>query len=151
MRAVVQRVSRASVRVEGQPASEIADGLVVLVALAPSDGESDVTALAKKLVELRIFPDGGGKMNLSVQDVGGSVLLVSQFTLLADVRKGRRPSFTGAAPPELAEPLLARLAGAIVDAGVECMTGQFGAHMDVELVNDGPVTLVLDIADGRVV
>lgn len=150
MRAVVQRVSRAAVRVDGELESEIGDGLVVLVGVAPDDDEADVAALAQKLVDLRIFSDDDGKMNRSVLDVDGEVLVVSQFTLLADARKGRRPSFVGAAPPEHAEPLLERLVAAIVKAGVPCPTGRFGAYMEVELVNDGPVTLVLEVADGRV-
>jgi D-tyrosyl-tRNA(Tyr) deacylase len=137
--------------VDGELASEIAGGLVVLVGAAPSDSDADVTALARKLVELRIFSDDDGKMNRSVVEVGGELLVVSQFTLLSDTRKGRRPSFAGAAPPEQAEPLLERLVDAIIDAGVPCGTGRFGAHMEVELVNDGPVTLVLEVADGRVV
>lgn len=136
---------------DGELASEIAGGLVVLVGAAPSDSDADVTALAYKLVELRIFSDDDGKMNRSVVDVGGELLVVSQFTLLSNTRKGRRPSFVGAAPPEQAEPLLERLVEAIIDAGVPCGTGRFGAHMEVELVNDGPVTLVLDVTDGRVV
>jgi D-tyrosyl-tRNA(Tyr) deacylase len=151
MRAVVQRVGRAAVRVDGEPVSEIADGLAVLVGVAPSDGDAEVVALARKLVELRIFSDDDGKMNRSVADIGGEVLVVSQFTLLGDTRKGRRPSFVGAAPPELAQPLLQRLVETIADAGVPCRSGQFGAHMEVELVNDGPVTLVLEVADGRVI
>jgi len=137
--------------VDGELASEIAGGLVVLVGAAPSDSDADVTALAHKLVELRIFSDDDGKMNRSVVEVGGELLVVSQFTLLSNTRKGRRPSFAGAAPPEQAEPLLERLVAAIIDAGVPCGTGRFGAHMELELVNDGPVTLVLEVADGRVV
>ena len=136
---------------DGELASEIAGGLVVLVGAAPSDSDADVTALAHKLVELRIFSDDDGKMNRSVVDVGGELLVVSQFTLLSNTRKGRRPSFVGAAPPEQAEPLLERLVEAIIDAGVPCGMGRFGAHMEAELVNDGPVTLVLDVTDGRVV
>lgn len=130
--------------------TEIADGLVVLVGAAPGDDDADVSALAHKLVELRIFPDDDGKMNRSVADIGGEILVVSQFTLLGDTRKGRRPSFVGAAPPELAEPLLQGLVETISDAGVPCRTGQFGAHMEVDLVNDGPVTIVLEVANGRV-
>lgn len=150
MRAVVQRVSEASVRVDGGVVGEIGTGLLVLVGVAPGDGAADGEALAAKLVGLRIFPDDEGRMNRSVVDVGGSVLVVSQFTLLADTSRGRRPSFIGAAPPEEAEPEVRRLAQMIGDRGVACPTGTFGAMMEVRLVNDGPVTLVLDVADGKV-
>jgi len=150
VRAVVQRVGRASVCVEGDAIAEIGPGLLVLVGAAQGDTTEDAVALAEKLVSLRIFPDQERRMNRSVLDVGGDVLLVSQFTLLGDVRKGRRPSFTAAAAPELAEPLVDAVASAVRSAGVACLTGVFGAMMDVELVNEGPVTLVLDVAGGRV-
>lgn len=150
MRAVVQRVSSAEVRVDGEVASSIGAGFVVLVGVAPGDGKADAAALAAKLVELRVFADDAGKMNRSVIDVGGEILVVSQFTLLANARKGRRPSFVGAAPPHVAEPLIIQLAAAISERGVGCQSGRFGAHMEVALVNDGPVTLVLEVADGRV-
>ena len=150
MRAVIQRVSEASVVVDGEVVGEIGRGLLVLVAVAPGDGAGDSQALAAKLTGLRIFPDDEGKMNRSVSDAGGAVLLVSQFTLLADTSKGRRPSFVGAAAPEVAEPEVERLAGLIRERGVPCETGRFGAMMQVRLVNDGPVTLVLEVADGRV-
>ena len=144
MRVVVQRVSRASVEISGEPIAAIDEGLLALIGVAPSDGPSEAEAAAGKLVGLRIFADDEGKMNLSVGEVGGSVLLVSQFTLLGETTKGRRPSFTGAAQPELAEPLIESLAAAVSERGIPTFTGQFGAHMVVSLVNDGPVTLVLE-------
>ena len=150
MRAVVQRVGRACVRVDGETVAEIGQGLLVLVGAAEGDTAEDSAALAQKLVALRVFPDEDRRMNRSLSDIGGEVLLVSQFTLLGDVRKGRRPSFTAAAAPELAEPLVDAVAFAVRTSGVICHTGVFGAMMDVELVNDGPVTLVLDVAGGRV-
>lgn len=149
MRAVVQRVSEASVIVDGEVVGEIGRGLLVLVGVAPDDSPADADALAAKLVGLRIFADDDGLMNLSVADVAGGILVVSQFTLYGDARKGRRPSFVGAAPPEVAEPLIDRLAEAIGDAGISVATGRFGAMMKVGLVNDGPVTLVLELADGK--
>ncbi len=151
MRAVIQRVSEADVSVEGETTGAIGTGLVVLVGVATQDTERDAIALATKLVGLRIFPDHDRKMNRSIVDAGGSMLLISQFTLLADVRKGRRPAFTGAAPPEIAEPLLAALAAAIEAEGVEVEQGRFGAMMKVSLTNDGPVTIVIDVVDGKVV
>lgn len=144
MRVVVQRVSRASVEVRGNTVASIDHGLLALVGVAPTDGASEVEAAADKLVGLRIFADDDGKMNRSVSDVEGSVLIVSQFTLLGDTTKGRRPSFVGAAQPELAEPLIESLIAAIESRGIPTATGKFGAHMLVSLVNDGPVTLVLD-------
>ena len=150
MRAVVQRVSEASVTVAGEVVGRIGKGLLVLVGVAPDDGVAESEALATKLAGLRIFADDAGKMNRSVADVGGAVLLVSQFTLLADTSRGRRPSFVGAAGPEVAEPEVERLAALIRDHGVPCETGTFGAMMEVRLVNDGPVTLVLKVVDGRV-
>lgn len=150
MRAVVQRVAEASVTVAGETVGRIGPGLAVLVGVAPGDGTADAHALADKLVGLRIFPDGEGKMNRSVVDAGGEVLVVSQFTLLADLRKGRRPSFVGAADPDHAEPLVEEVAARVAAAGVRSAGGRFGASMEVHLVNDGPVTLVMDIAEGRV-
>jgi D-tyrosyl-tRNA(Tyr) deacylase len=150
MRAVVQRVSRASVTVGDRTVGAIGPGLLVLVAVAPSDTSGDAEALAGKLCDLRIFGDDAGRMNRSVVDVAGSVLVVSQFTLLAAARKGRRPSFAAAAPPEIAEPLIAEFAAMIAARGVTVAGGEFGAMMDVSLVNDGPVTLVLDVVDGKV-
>lgn len=144
MKVVLQRVSRASVRVDGETLGEIETGLVLLVAIAPEDDESTLAWMAKKCVELRIFPDEEGRMNRSVQDAGGGVLLISQFTLYGDARKGRRPSFIGSAAPELAEKLYLRF-GALIEAlGTRVAYGRFAAHMDVELVNDGPVTLILE-------
>ncbi len=151
MRAVIQRVSEADVSVEGEMIAAIGTGLVVLVGVATEDTEHDAMTLATKLVGLRIFPDDDRKMNRSIVDAGGSMLLISQFTLLADIRKGRRPAFNEAAPPEIAEPLLATLAAAIEAEGVEVEQGRFGAMMDVSLTNDGPVTIVIDVVDGKVV
>lgn len=151
MRAVVQRVSRASVTVDGDVVGEIGRGLLVLVGIGPDDSTDEADALAGKLVGLRIFADDEGRMNRSVGDVGGGILVVSQFTLYGDVRKGRRPSFVGAALPEVAERLVERVVDAIRVEGVDVATGRFGAMMDVGLVNDGPVTLVLELADGKLI
>jgi D-tyrosyl-tRNA(Tyr) deacylase len=148
---VVQRVTRAAVRVDGETVGEIGRGLLVLVGAAAGDGPADAAALAEKLAGLRIFPDDEGLMNRSVVEAGGAVLVVSQFTLYGDVRRGRRPSFIAAAPPAAAEPLVGLVAEGLQRAGVPCATGRFRAHMEVELLNDGPVTLVLDVAGGRVV
>ena len=150
MRAVVQRVARAEVVAGGEPVGRIGRGLLVLVGVAEGDGPADAEALVAKLVGLRIFPDDEGRMNRSVAEVGGEVLVVSQFTLLGDVRKGRRPSFVGAAHPDTAAPLVDLVALGVREAGVGCATGRFGASMAVDLVNDGPVTLVLEVAGGRV-
>jgi D-tyrosyl-tRNA(Tyr) deacylase len=150
MRAVVQRVAAASVVVDGATVGEIDNGLMVLVGVEPDDSIRDADALADKLAGLRIFPDGADKMNRSVLDVGGKVLLVSQFTLLADVRKGRRPSFVGAAAPEAAAPLIEQLADHLRDRGVPVETGSFGDKMQVKLINDGPVTLVIRSEQGRI-
>ena len=147
MRAVVQRVSRASVTVEGAVVGEIGAGLLVLLGITHDDGEAEAALLAKKIAGLRVFEDNGGKMNLALADVGGAVLAVSQFTLYGDVRKGRRPSFTGAARPEQAEPLYRRFCQALAAEGVPVAEGIFQAHMAVSLVNDGPVTLWLDTAE----
>jgi len=144
MRVVIQRVSRASVSVQGQTVASIGRGLLALVGVAQDDGEEEALRLARKCAELRVFSDVEGKFNLSLLDVGGGALVVSQFTLLADTRRGRRPSFTGAAPPESAEPLVEAFARALREAGVPTQTGRFGAKMTVELVNEGPVTIVLD-------
>jgi D-tyrosyl-tRNA(Tyr) deacylase len=144
MRAVLQRVSRASVRVAGELKAEIGPGLLVLLGVAKGDREADADSLAQKSAELRIFEDAAGKMNLSVADVKGSVLVVSQFTLAADVQKGRRPSFDPAAPPELADQLYQRFAAQLRARGLPVETGVFGAMMEVELVNHGPVTFVLE-------
>jgi D-tyrosyl-tRNA(Tyr) deacylase len=144
LRAVVQRVSRASVTTEQQRTAEIGAGLLVLLGVATADGPADVRYIAGKVRELRIFPDADGKMNRDVLDAGGSVLLVSQFTLVGDARKGRRPSFDGAAPPALARALYEDVARELREAGVRVATGVFQALMDVELVNHGPVTILLD-------
>ena len=150
MRAVIQRVADASVTVDGVVTGAIDGGLLVLAAIATEDTPSDVAVMADKIVGLRIFADEAGKMNRSVVDAAGSVLLVSQFTLLADVRKGRRPSFTAAAPPGEAEVLIRELGDAIASHGVPVEHGRFGALMAVRLTNDGPVTIVFDVADGAV-
>ena len=145
MRVVLQRVKSASVAVEDEMISEVGPGLLLFVGVAASDGEAEADWLAEKLAGLRIFNDEEGKMNLSVRDVGGEVLAVSQFTLLADTKKGKRPSFVGAAPPEEAESLFDYLCERLRAAGVVSVkTGSFGAMMSVELVNDGPVTIVLE-------
>ena len=144
MRAVAQRVSRAAVCVDREEVGQIARGFVVLLGVADGDGAEDADYLAHKIVELRVFEDSAGKMNHSLIDVGGSVLAISQFTLLGDCRKGRRPSFTDAARPELAQPLFDHFVAAVRSRGIAVQTGQFAAHMMVELVNDGPVTLLLD-------
>ena len=144
MRCVVQRVSRAKVTVEGEITGEIGMGYMVLVGAEEGDTETDVNYCAEKIANLRVFEDAEEKMNLSVSDVGGGVLLVSQFTLLADARKGRRPSFIRAARPEVAEPLFEQLVSKVAAHGIPVATGRFRTHMEVELVNDGPVTILLD-------
>ena len=144
MRAVVQRVSRAKVSVGGETVGEVAAGWLVLLGVAPGDSRKQADWLAEKVANLRAFTDAEGKMNLSVQDVGGSVLVVSQFTLYGDCQKGRRPSFTGAAPPAVAEPLYEAFVEALKLLGVPVATGRFAADMQVELVYDGPVTFVID-------
>jgi D-tyrosyl-tRNA(Tyr) deacylase len=144
MRAVCQRVSEARVTVDGAVTAEIGPGLVVLLGVARDDGPTEVERLAGKVSRLRIFGDDRGKFDRSLVDVNGSALVVSQFTLIADTRKGNRPSFADAAPPEQAEPLYERFCGALRAEGVPVETGVFGARMDVELVNDGPVTIVLE-------
>jgi len=144
MRAVCQRASEARVRVDGAVVGEIGTGLVVLLGIARDDEEALVERVAGKVARLRVFADDAGRFDRSVMDVGGGVLVVSQFTLLADTAKGNRPSFTGAAPPEEAEPLYERFCAELRALGLEVATGVFGAAMAVELVNDGPVTIVLD-------
>ena len=144
MRAVVQRVRSATVTVNGRTVGTIGPGLLVFVGVASDDGPEDARYVAAKVLELRIFPDADGRMNRSVVETGGSVLVVSQFTLMADCRRGRRPSFDHAAAPPLAEALYLDVVRAIRDAGVSVATGEFRAHMDVDLVNDGPVTMLLD-------
>jgi len=144
MRACVQRVRRARVHVAGQVCGEIGCGLLVLLGVAEGDADEDARFLAGKIAGLRVFEDDRGKMNLGLADVGGSMLVVSQFTLLGDCRKGRRPSFTGAAPPEEAQRLYRVFVDAVVAQGIEVATGRFREHMQVELVNDGPVTLLVE-------
>lgn len=144
MKAVLQRVTRASVTVEGDHVSEIGDGLLILLGIGPEDTEEKARMMTKKIAALRIFSDEAGKMNLSVRDVGGSAIVVSQFTLFADCRKGNRPAFVGAAAPSLAAPLVDRFVELLSEQGVPTQTGVFGAHMDVELLNSGPVTIILE-------
>lgn len=147
MRVVLQRVSRASVTVDGLPVGSIGGGLLLLAGVEDGDDAAVAQKLAQKCAEMRIFSDDEGKFNLSLTDTGGEALVVSQFTLLADVRKGRRPSFVRAALPEVAEPVVEAFAEALRALGVATQTGRFGAHMDVELVNDGPVTIVVDSSE----
>ena len=144
MRALLQRVSRASVTVDDKVISQIGKGLVVLLGVGHGDGQEQVTFLADKIANLRIFEDNQGKTNLSILDVKGEAIVISQFTLYADSRKGRRPSFTDAALPDVAEPLVNRFAELLREHGVPTQTGQFGAHMLVEIHNDGPVTIWLE-------
>jgi D-tyrosyl-tRNA(Tyr) deacylase len=144
MRILLQRVSRAEVRVEGTSRGAIQDGLVALVGIGPRDDDATVTTMAGKCVDLRIFRDEEGRTNRSLVDVGGSMLVISQFTLFGDTRKGRRPSFIGAAAPDLADRLVDVFADAVAARGVPIARGVFGAEMEVELVNDGPMTIWLD-------
>ncbi len=147
MRIVLQRVRRASVAVGGATVAEIGGGLLLLVGAAEGDDAGEARRLARKCAEMRIFSDAEGRFNLSLVDSGGEALVVSQFTLLADTRRGRRPSFTAAAPPEIAEPLIEAFAQELRALGVRTQTSQFGAKMEVSLVNDGPVTIIVDSAD----
>ena len=144
MRAVVQRVSRARVTVESRSIGQIERGLVVLLGVGSEDGESDADYLAEKIAALRIFPDAEGKMNRNVNEISGALLAVSQFTLYGDARRGKRPSFDGAARPELARGLFEYFVEQVRSLGLRCETGQFQAEMKLELVNDGPVTILLD-------
>ena len=144
MRVVLQRVSRGRVSVDGRSVAEIGNGLVILLGVGPGDGEPQINYLVEKIANLRIFEDDAGKMNRSLLDVGGEAIVVSQFTLYADTRKGRRPSFTEAARPELANPLVDRFAELLRNQGVPTQTGEFGAHMLVEIENDGPVTIWME-------
>jgi D-aminoacyl-tRNA deacylase len=145
VRAVVQRVSRAEVRVDGSVVGRCDHGLLVLLGVARGDAAADAIRLAGKIARLRVFPDDEGRFDRSVVDGGGGALVVSQFTLLADTRKGNRPSFTAAAAPDEAAPLVDALCDALRAEGLQVATGVFGAQMEVELVNDGPVTIVLDV------
>ena len=146
MRVVLQRVSRAAVRVDGRVTGEIGIGFLVLAGFAPTDSDETLGWMAEKILGLRLFGDAEGKMNLDLAAVHGAVLVVSQFTLYGDARKGRRPSFVDAAPPEVAIPLYERFVALLKErgAGIAVATGEFGAMMDVDLVNDGPVTLILE-------
>jgi D-tyrosyl-tRNA(Tyr) deacylase len=144
MRILLQRVAHARVSVEEQVIAEIGPGLMLLVGVGPDDGEEQARYLANKIANLRIFEDQEGKMNRSILDTVGSALVVSQFTLFADTRKGRRPSFTGSAPPAIAEPLVERFEILLAELGVPTQKGKFGAHMLVEIANDGPVTIFLE-------
>jgi D-tyrosyl-tRNA(Tyr) deacylase len=144
MRVLLQRVRRGSVTIAGRKVAEIGRGLVLLVGIAPDDTEERARFLAEKVANLRIFNDDDGKMNRSVLDIGGEAIVVSQFTLFADTRKGRRPAFIGAAPPEVASPLVDRFAELLSQYGVPTQTGEFGAMMEVEIINDGPVTIWLE-------
>ena len=146
MRAVVQRVSEASVAIEGEVISAIGRGLLIFLGVTHGDGEEEAVYLARKIANLRVFEDAEGKMNLSLADIGGQALVVSQFTLYADAYKGRRPSFTDAARPEQAEPLIERFVAHLRHEGIPTQTGCFRARMTVRLCNDGPVTLILDTA-----
>lgn len=145
MRAVIQRVQRSKVTVEDQTVAEIGPGLLILLGIGPGDDEEKARAMAKKIALMRIFEDEQGKMNLSVLDQHGQAIVVSQFTLYADTRKGNRPSFIEAAPPALASPLVDRFADLLREQGVPTQTGVFGAYMLVDLVNDGPVTIVMEM------
>ena len=144
MRALLQRTTGARMRVGGSVVGEVGPGLVVLLGVGPADDEAIAESLARRVTELRIFDDEEGRTNLSLIDVGGAALVVSQFTLYADTRRGRRPGFTGAAAPELANRLYLRFAAALRELGVEVATGRFGEVMEVELINDGPFTIWLD-------
>jgi D-aminoacyl-tRNA deacylase len=144
MRALLQRVSQASVTVDEQVVGKIGQGLLVLLGVGQDDSEVQVKTLADKIVHLRIFGDDEGKMNRSLLDIGGEVLVISQFTLYANTRRGRRPSFTDAAPPALAEPLVERFKDALASFGLPVASGVFGAYMTIDLRNEGPVTVLLD-------
>lgn len=144
MRALLQRVSKAGVTVNGQTISSIGKGLLILLGVGHGDGEEQTKFLAEKIANLRVFEDDQGKTNLSILDVKGEAIVVSQFTLYADTRKGRRPSFIDAALPEVAEPLVSRFAELLRGHGIPTQTGKFGAHMEVEIHNDGPVTIWLE-------
>ncbi len=144
MRALIQRVTRARVTVDGQIVGEIGHGSLILLGIGHGDGEAQVKMMSEKIVHLRIFEDDEGKMNRSLLDTGGQALVVSQFTLYADARRGRRPGYTDAAPPAVAEPLVERFKEAVARFGIQVAGGVFGAYMQVELLNDGPVTIWLD-------
>lgn len=149
MRALLQRVSSCAVRAEGREISRIGAGLLVLLGISTTDGESDADFIVNKVLNLRIFDDAEGRLNLSLAETGGEVMVVSQFTLYADARKGRRPSYTRAAPPERAQRLYEAVCEKFADAGFPPARGVFQAHMEVELVNDGPVTLLIESPPGK--
>jgi D-tyrosyl-tRNA(Tyr) deacylase len=144
MRVIIQRVRRGRVTIEGRVTAEIGAGVVILLGIGMNDGEEQARFLAEKIANLRIFDDEAGKMNRSLLDVDGQAIVVSQFTLYADTRKGRRPSFTDAAPPQIASPLVKRFADLLREQGVPTQTGEFGAHMLVDIANDGPVTIWME-------
>ncbi|MFM8323101.1 MAG: D-aminoacyl-tRNA deacylase [Chloroflexota bacterium] len=144
MRVVLQRVTQGSVTVDGRRVAQIGAGVMILLGIGPQDGEEQARYLVEKIANLRIFEDEAGKLNRSLLDMGGAAIVVSQFTLYADTRKGRRPSFTDAALPDLARPLVGRFAALLGELGVPVQTGEFGAHMQVEIVNDGPVTIWIE-------
>ncbi len=144
MRVILQRVTRGRVTIDGQVTADIGTGAVILLGIGVDDGEEQARYLAEKIANLRIFEDEAGKMNRSLLDIGGEAIVVSQFTLYADTRKGRRPSFTDAAPPEIASPLVERFAALLREQGVPTQTGEFGAHMLVDIANDGPVTIWIE-------
>jgi D-tyrosyl-tRNA(Tyr) deacylase len=148
MRAVIQRVKSAEVLVDGRVSGRIGNGLLVFVGVGKGDGESDVSYLTSKLPELRIFEDTSGKFNLSLKEIGGEILIVSQFTLYGDCKKGRRPSFTEAEEPTIAKNLYDRLVAKLRDQKISVQTGEFQAKMEVQLINDGPVTILLDSKKG---
>lgn len=150
VRIVVQRVSRASVKVDGAVVGSIGAGFLLLVGIEPPDSEEDIERAVEKVANLRVFADDAGQMNRSLLETSGSALVVSQFTLVGDVRKGRRPSFAGAAPPDQAQPMLDHFVEALRSLGIHTESGVFGASMEVELVNSGPVTLFLEVSEGRV-
>lgn len=144
MRIVLQRVSSGKVTINNHTIAEIGRGLIILLGIGPSDGQEQAMFLADKIAHLRIFEDHQGKMNISVRDIGGQAIVISQFTLYADTRKGRRPSFTDAAQPEFARPLVNYFTQQLNSLGVPTQTGEFGAHMQVEIINDGPVTIYFE-------
>lgn len=145
MKAVIQRVQRGSVSVEGNTLAEIGVGLVILLGVGPQDDEAAARKLAEKIAQMRIFPDEERKMNISLLDIGGEALVIPQFTLYADTRRGHRPSFTDAGPPEVAKPLSAYFAHCLRSLGIKTGEGEFGAHMVVEIINDGPVTISVEL------
>ena len=150
MRAVVQRVQNAKVDIDGKTAGEIGAGLLVFIAVGLDDNDDDIEWIVEKITDLRIFEDENDKMNLSVKDVGGEILVISQFTLYGDVRKGRRPSFIKSMPPEKAEVIYDKFVEKCRGTGLNIKTGVFKAHMDVHLINDGPVTLIIDTEDRKI-